>query len=202
MSRFLGVLGACGMATGVASAGIITTAAPNNGSGGVFLQLTPATDPLEVTSFDVPFAGAVGGAALVEVWVRSGPYAGFTASNVGWTLHETVSATAAGTLVFAPVVLTTPLPIPMGTTSIYLHGITTGQGLRYTGTTAAPPVTTWSNADVTLFSNISRTGAVPFAGTQFTPRTFSGNVNYNVIPAPGSLALLAAGGLLAARRRR
>ena len=57
--------------------------------------------------------------------------------------------------------------------------ITSGNGIRYqgTGTTAT---TTFTNADVTMFSDVARTGTAAFAGTQFTPRAFSGNVNYTV----------------------
>jgi hypothetical protein len=131
-------------------------------------------------------------------------YAGFTASNVGWTLSETVVGTSAGSAVLSGnVLLANPILIPSGgPTSIYFHAITAGGGIRYTGVAATPPQTTWTNADVTLFSDVSRTGAVPFAGTQFTPRTFAGTINYTVIPAPASLAVLGLGGLVAARRRR
>jgi hypothetical protein len=58
-----------------------------------------------------------------------------------------------------PFTLTSPIVLPAGTPNgIYLHSVTTGAGIRYTGTTAAPPQTTWSNADITLFSDVSRTG--------------------------------------------
>jgi len=152
----------------------------NNGSGGIFLQLTPTTSNLTVTSFDTQFGGAAGNTANVEVWTRPGPYAGFTTSSAGWTLTQTVAATTAGTTTNAPVVLTTPLNIPFGgTTSVYLHSVSTGFGIRYFGT-GTTSTTTYINADVTMFTDVSRTGAVAFAGTQFTPRAFSGNVKYTV----------------------
>jgi len=180
----------------------IITAAPNNGSGGVFLQLTPASTSLQVTSFASYFSSAAGTPVNVEVWIRPGAYAGFTASNVGWTLSEVAVGTSAGAAVLSSnVILTNPIAIPFGgPTSIYLHATTAGGGIRYNGTAALPPVTTYSNADVTLFSDTSRTGAVAFAGTQFVPRTFSGVINY--VPAPGTMALLGVSGLFAARRRR
>lgn len=77
----------------------LTTAAPNNGSGGVFLDLTPTSTTLFVTQFDVAFSGTVGTTAPVEVWTRSGSYVGFTGSNAGWTLTQTVSAVRGGSLV-------------------------------------------------------------------------------------------------------
>jgi hypothetical protein len=68
------------------------------------------------------------------------------------------------------------------TTGVYLHSVTAGAGIRYTGTGAAPPQTTWSNADITLFGDVARTGNVAFGGTQFTPRTFSGTIQYSTTP--------------------
>ncbi|MBP9663592.1 MAG: choice-of-anchor J domain-containing protein, partial [Pyrinomonadaceae bacterium] len=173
------------------SGSLATSTVSNNGTGGVFLQLTPTSSALTVTSFDTQFGGAAGTPGNVEVWTRPGPYAGFTTSNVGWTLHETAAFTSAGTITNAPLVLTTPLNVPVGTTSIYLHSITTGNGIRYFGT-GTTSTTTYNNADVTMFTDIARTGAVAFGGSQFTPRAFSGNVNYTTggacptpTPSPG-----------------
>lgn len=181
----------------------LSTAAPNNGSGGVFMTLTPTFD-MNVIGFDFPLGGAVGAAASVEVWTRSGAYAGFTASNAGWTLSDTISAVAGGTSVNVSAAMNTPLFLANGTTtSVYLHSTTLNNGLRYTGTSAAPPQTTWSNADLTLFSEISRTGNVAFGGSQFTPRTFSGVVRYeSAVPEPATMALLGLGAAALLRRRR
>lgn len=179
---------------GVLQAQTLTTAAPNNGSGGVFLSLTASVFDLNFDSFAVPLASAAGTSANIEIYQRSGAYAGFTASNAGWTLLGTVTTTSAGTTTFtAPIPLPSPFLLPIGSTmSFYLQGVTTGGGLRYTGTAALPPQTTWSNSDLTLFSDVSRTGNVAFAGTQFTPRTFSGNINYSIaaVPEPATIALI------------
>jgi hypothetical protein len=204
MSRRIGLALVAAALPTMAHADTISTVAPNNGSGGVFLSLTAGANPLTVQSFQTYFSSATGTPVNVDVYTRPGPYAGFTASNAGWTLEGTVVATSAGTTgLSGPAAFTNPLAIGAGQTlSVYLHATTTGGGIRYTGTSAAPPQTTFNNADITLFSDVSRTGAVPFAGTQFTPRTFAGSINYTVVPAPASLALLGMGGLLAARRRR
>jgi hypothetical protein len=164
-----------------AAAQSISTAAPNNGSGGVFLDLTPAAAALQVDSFATYFSSAAGTPVQVEVWTRPGSYVGFSNSSAGWTLTQTVTGISSGTATLsAPVVLTTPIVLPTGgPTGIYLHAITAGGGIRYTGTGALPPQTTWSNADVTLFSDVARTGAVSFAGTAFNPRTFAGTINYS-----------------------
>lgn len=186
-----------------AQAQSISTATANNGSGGIFMHITPTGDPIELTSFATYFSGVVGSAVAVEVWTRPGDYTGFTSSNVGWTLTQTVMGTSAGSTVLSdPILFTTPILIPSGgPTSVYLHTVV-GGGLRYTGTSGTPPQTTWMNADLTLFSDVARTGNVAFSGSQNSPRTFAGTLTYNVVPAPASLALLGLGGAVAVRRRR
>jgi uncharacterized lipoprotein YbaY len=160
----------------------LSTAPANNGSGGVFMDLTP-TRLVHVVSFDSPFSGTVGTVVDVEVWTRPGTYVGFDGDPTGWTLTQTVQATRAGTTVNAPIELTSPIALqPNTTTAVYLQVVSAGGGLRYTGTAGSPPQTTWSNDDLTLFSDVARVTAVPFAGTRFTPRTFSGNVNYLIFP--------------------
>lgn len=174
----------------------------NNGSGGVFMEFTPATTSLQIDAFETYFSSTAGTAVSVEVWTRPGNYAGFEGSNAGWTLHETAGAISAGSTALAMMTLNTPIPLAFGgTTAVYLHAITTGGGIRYNGTNALPPVTNYANPDLAMFSAHTRTGAVPFAGTLFTPRAFAGNVHYSV-PAPGVMALMGLAGMAAARRRR
>lgn len=167
-----------------AQAGGLTTAAPNNGSGGVFLDLTPATASLFFDGFSAPTNDTTGLTIQVEVWTRPGSYVGFTTSSAGWTLAQTVTGTGGPTNTTPiPFTLTPPITLLAGTTTgIYLHSVTAGAGLRYTGLNATPPVTTWSNADIALFSDVARTGNVAFGGTAFTPRTFSGTIQYSTTP--------------------
>lgn len=164
------------------SAQTLETAPSNNGSGGVFLNLTPTGPALVVYAFDVPLAPAPGTLVDVDVWVRPGSYVGFTGDETEWTLTQTIQMTALGQEVAAPLVLSTPIDLPTGViTGIYLQAIfpqASGNGLRYTGTGPQPPQTTWGNADLTLFSDVARTGFVPFGGSAFTPRTFSGVIRY------------------------
>jgi len=186
-----------------AQAQTLTTVAPNNGSGGIFLNLTPVAGPLQFTGFSSYFSSAAGTAVSIEVWARTGSYVGFTTSNAGWTLVQTVSGVSAGTLTESALInFAQPIQLAAGqTTGIYLHAITAGGGIRYTGIGATPPVTTYSNSDLMLFSDTARTGAVSFGGTQNSPRAFSGTVAYSPVPEPATFILFACGGALVVLRR-
>lgn len=159
----------------------LITAPSNNGSGGVFMNLQPVAGKLTMVGFDVPFASAAPGVAVsIEVWTRVGTYAGFTDSNVGWTLTQTVAGLTQGADQPVSFGLTTPISLlPTEITAVYLHSITSGAGIRYTGTGGAPPQTTFANTDLGLFSDAARTGNIAFAGGLNSPRTFSGAIRYN-----------------------
>jgi hypothetical protein len=164
----------------------------NNGSGGIFLALTPTTTDLSLTGFSTMFGSASGSAVNVQVWTRPGSYTGFTTSNAGWTLSETVAGTSAGTATLSSTInLATPITLPAGTTtSVYLHSTTSGGGIRYFGTGTTSNIN-FSNADLALLTNISRTGAVAFGGTQNTPRAFTGVLTYTpAVPEPTSLGVI------------
>lgn len=189
--------------SGTTIAQTLSTTTSNNGSGGVFLDLTASSQALSILSFDTYFASAAGSGVQVEVWTRPGTYTGFTTANTGWTLSQTVSGTSNGTATLANLNLTNALSVGAGNTlGVYLQSITSGGGIRYTGLTATPPQTTWSNADLTLFSDTARVATTAFTGTQFSPRTFSGNVNYAPVPEPATMAALGLGIATLVRRRK
>lgn len=189
---------------GTAMGGVLSTGtSANNGAGGIFLDLTPTSSPLVLTSFATVIGSSAGLPVTVEVWTRPGSYVGFTGSNTGWTLSQTLNGTSAGSgSVSNDFVLSNPIALPAGsTTAVYLHSITLGGGIRYFGI-GTDSISNYSNADLALFTNVGRTGNVAFGGNQFSPRAFVGNLSYNIVPAPASLALVGLGGLVAGRRRR
>jgi hypothetical protein len=156
-------------------------ATSNNGSGGIFLQLTTNTNAVTVTSFNTMYSSAAGTSVSVQVYSRSGAYAGFTASNAGWTLLGTVTTNSAGTTTVAPLNVAS-LNINLAastTTSFYLHATTVGGGIRYFGT-GTVSMTNFSDANLALFTDVARTGNVAFGGTSFTPRAFTGSIDYNL----------------------
>jgi hypothetical protein len=186
-----------------ANAATLTTLPANNGTGGIFLSLTPVTSTIQLTGFTAYLGSSTAGTpAEIEIWARVGSYAGFTASNAGWTLLETVTGIAAGTSTeSAAINFGTPIELPFGqTTSLYFHSITPGNGIRYQGT-GTTSTSTFSNADISLFSDVSRTGTEPFAGNQFTPRAFAGTIIYTV-PEPSTTLILGISLIGLARRRR
>jgi len=202
------LLGAISFPQAVWAATILSTSTANNGSGGIFLDLTAAGLSLTVNSFDTYFGATAGTAGEVEVYTRPGSYVGFNTANTGWTLIQNINFISQGTTTLANVSFATGISIVAGqTVGVYLHSITPANGIRYNGTGVEPPQTTWSNADLTLFSSDVRTGSVAFDGSAFSPRTFAGNVNYTLdseVPEPSSIALLGAGlaGMAWLRRKR
>jgi hypothetical protein len=200
-TAFLSFLLAAATSAGAATLSTGTTA--NNGSGGVFLTLTPTTQNLSFEGFSSVFGGTSGTSFNLEVWMRSGAYAGFTAANTGWTLVETLSGISAGTATETSLLsFSTPIELTAGqSSSFYFHSITAGSGIRYFGTGTTSNAN-YSNTDIALFTDTARTGNAAFAGAQFTPRAFVGTISYSVVPEPSSTLLFGAGACALALQRR
>jgi hypothetical protein len=159
----------------------VRTAGPNNGlshDGGVFFDITP-NRPIDVTALAFYANVDAGLGIAVEVWTRlSGSYVGAMHDRRRWMLLETVYGTSNGRNTLTPLKLTTPLPLePYQTAGIHLVGII--GGIRYDGTSALPPETTYTFPHFTLYGEHAR-GAPSWTGPLFMPRTWSGTIFYNL----------------------
>ena len=174
-----------GLAASSTLAQSLTTEQPNNGrsdaGAGIFFDLTASVD-LRVTAFRFFPNSAAGSPVQVEIMLYpSRSYINNFSDPMGWVLHDTVQTSSAGP---APaetgVLLSNPIELDAGeTVGVYFINQESG-GVRYTGTSAAPPQTTWMTPELTLYSEHAR-GGPPFSGSLFTPRCFSGTVAYEVV---------------------
>ncbi|MCC5787545.1 MAG: DUF11 domain-containing protein, partial [Phycisphaerales bacterium] len=162
----------------VAQTGSLETGPDTNGTGGVFMNLSPVNDALNILEFEVAI-GTTGNTVQIEVWTRPGSYIGFDDNSAGWTLTQTLSAVSQGNGNLVPLTLIEPIELPAGeTTAVYLQAVTaSGQGIRYNGS-GTSALTDWNNSDLVLFSDVARTGAISFGGSSFTPRAFAGVIHY------------------------
>jgi hypothetical protein len=191
-------------ALSVAVGQTLTTNPPTTGlSGnfaGIFMDLTAAPGPgLYLNQIDTYMWVTTPG-HTAQVWWKPGSYMGHDTNQAAWTHHATITGLTAGGAT-TPVNLNLPTPILLpANQTIGVYVVFETGGVRYTATAGAQQ--TFSNADLTLFSERGRSGAL-FGGTAFTPRVFSGTVHYTPVPEPGTMAALAFGaGLLLRRRRR
>ena len=205
---------ACALATvaGLASAAAARPAIStmftggNSGSagGGVYYQIVVGANPIQITGFDVNTTAVAGTALPFRVFTAAGTHAGNEANPGAWTLQSTGSGIATGP--------NTPNPITLANSFVLAANTSYGIAITLSSASGTPAPASnsytngngtnqqFSNGDLTL--NLGTATNILFSGSAFSPRVFNGTVYYNVIPAPGALALLGLGGLAAARRRR
>ncbi len=162
------------------------TVMPNNGWGGVYLDLqTLAGNSVVVSGFDLAFNGSVGSNVDVAVYVRDGSYVGEEQNESAWTLHETLTYQQAGVDAFASATLNQVIEIEPGQVQgVYLQALS-ADGIRYSGTNARPPQTDWNDGTLSLFSDTATTANAPFDGDLYQPRSFAGIVRYDAIVEDG-----------------
>jgi len=186
-------LGACLLAAGHAMADRLDTAPPNNGrsdaGAGVFVDLTADSGAVTITEIGMVSSTAQGTPVRLRVWQRTGSYVGFDGSADGWSVVDQVDATSVGNATPTPFVLNNPITLDQGQVTGFLFEGEIG-GVRYTGTGGGGHQTTFSDSNITLFSDVAR-GGPPFSGSRFFPRTFSGYIEYT--PGGGGYRISLAG---------
>lgn len=183
----------CLIAVGSAAADRLSTAGPNNGrsdaGAGIFVDLTADSGQISISEIGMVSSTSQGTPVRLRVWRRTGSYVGFDGTSDGWSVVDQVDAISVGNADPTPFILNNPITLDQGQVTGFLFEGEIG-GVRYTGTSGVPPQTTWTDSNMTLFSDVAR-GGPPFSGSRFTPRCFSGYIEYEV--GPGSYRIRISG---------
>jgi hypothetical protein len=186
-------------------AATITTlfGANNNGTlgGAVFLDVTTApTSNLIIQGLDLNTSA--GGAFTLTVYRTDGGYSGNEMNSGLWTMVATGTGTGAGLNNPSAVTLSNPFGLAANSTYGLALVLSDSAEHQYTNGTGANQ--NYSNADIALALGAAQNS--PFLAGPITPRVWNGSFSYaaDPVPEPGTISLLAAGGVLLAvfRRRR
>ncbi len=138
----------------------------NNGGsvgGAVYFNLVPATN-LFLTGLDVNTSTAASADLTLDLYTRSGTYAGNESSTAGWTPRTAGHGVSGGTDVASHIDFNEPILLGTGTTGVaivarnFAHRYTNGNGSNENYSDANLAVATGSATNV------------PFTGSPFTPR--------------------------------
>ncbi len=163
-----------------------TTFVSNNGGATGWANYMDVTvlNPTTVVSLEANFNVAAGSPVNLEVWTRSGSYAGFEQDPTGWTLvaQGDGTALAAGQGTPTPVPLVAPFDfMPGGVAGVAI--VYTVGGNPYTNGTGANQLFTDGNMTIELGSSCS----APFVGgSVFTPRVWNGSFCTGSAPSVGT----------------
>jgi hypothetical protein len=197
------------LAMSVANAQSITTIFQGgnfgNAGGGIYFDLTVLGANINVTGFDVGTTAVQGTPFGFQAWTHTGTFAG-TETNQGlWTMVATGNGISSGSLlVGSPVTLNAPFTLNTGVNAmaLILADVGGGNAVAHSYTNGTGANQQYSNADVQL--DLGTATNVPFTAPIFSPRVWNGTVYYNLVPEPGTIAVLGIGlaSLLALRRRK
>ncbi|MFO1011592.1 MAG: hypothetical protein U1F29_16145 [Planctomycetota bacterium] len=163
---------------------LLTLFASNNGGsagGQVFFDVN-ITNPagINLAQIDTNTSATIGTAFSMSIYFKPGSFLGSETTAGAWTLLATGGGISAGldqpSLVEFPDVL-----VPAGAYGFALV-MSASAPHSYTGTAATPPVTVYSNADLTITGGAALN--VPWTGTPFNPRMWNGRLRYNCTLPP------------------
>ncbi|MCC6908267.1 MAG: PEP-CTERM sorting domain-containing protein [Phycisphaerales bacterium] len=180
--------------------------ANNGGSAGwgIFFDLTSNGSALDVTHMTTASSAPAFANFNIEIYVRDGSGLGNPGpgqSPTGWTSLGVTQATQGSTGSGISQLIDIP-DIAVGAGQTVGVGIVfTVSGPRYFGT-GSPPHQIFEDANLKLTTGDARSAPFTSGGSFFSSRGLVGSLTYEVIPAPGTLALMGIGGFLAVGRRR
>jgi hypothetical protein len=174
------IVGAAGFLS--AQQSLTTTFAAGNGQNGNMFDLTVGNSGISVTAVDIHTTSTA--SVTIETYYRVGTYVGADTNAALWTLHESVTATGAGTGNGTTITYTSPLILNSNTVYGMYITATTGS-LQYTNGTGGNQQ--YSNADIQLDLGYGK--SYPF-GSTFNPRVWNGTIYYTAglsVVTPASL---------------
>ena len=160
---------------GTGTGSLTTTFAGGNGYAGNMFSLVPSKS-LTIDSFDVHVDGS--GPLTIDVWRRTGSYAGFESNASGWQFLGTeFLPQAAGLGKPTRIAVGSKGLLNAGTTYSFYFNLTSYaavQSLKYTTGAGS-----YSNSDLTITTGIGR-GNGSFSSAIFNDRSWNGTVHYTL----------------------
>lgn len=161
---------------------------------------------MAVTHLKTANTGAANQAFSIEVYTRvgaglNGLWNGPGSSTSGWTLLGTASAVQGSTAGGISELVDIPdIAIGAGgTVGVGLKFLSVGP--RYFGF-APPPYSVYSDANLSMTTGDSRSQPFTIFGNFYSSRDFVGELHYDVVPEPATMAALGLGALAVLRKSR
>lgn len=179
------------------SAELSTGFASSNNHNGIMFDVVTFSNALTVTGFDLNLSSD---ASVIEIYKKSGSFVGSQDTASAWTLVGSATVTSNGQSIATFVDIANFGLDANATTGLYIT--TTGTGFtRYSNGTVVGGVAA-ANADLQILEGNGKAYAF---GANFSPRVFSGTIQYEVaaVPEPSTWAMMGLGlvGLAFTRRK-